>query len=815
MRFSTIFIGAVLLLATAMPVMSDHSFEKDVTLRALGEAEKDEKKENEIKKCKKDVDDKRAECKPLSKAANQAKKAFAKLKVQANKKAAACKKLKKGDNKDKCIAARNDLRKKRNAAKKVHQKAKKTGNTCQKALKKLVKKLRNKKKRKVQRKKAKKALRKKRKNRKKKAKRKRQEVTKELVAGQCVADHKCASLRGDPHITSFDGIRYDCQGEGEFVLIKTINSESTFEVQGRFADVGKPQRVSITTAISIDTGYEGEPDVDIFTEKVDGQCVLYYYVDGVATDFSSPVPGVSFEGNGDASKDKSDYLFFTSSGFMYTVYAKDGMYGCVLNSKFCLPPSMVENEDIVGLLGTPDGLKNNEWTTPSGAQLSQTNTDKAHGYAMCTKNWCVRTPEQSVFGYLEGTSHATFMNCDAEYKTGAEDVTLDPPEECAECCKDHPVQEQYDDCLLECAMAGEGFGVEQCVIDIEDSVVLADVEKRCKDPVVPDTPDDTGSVTEDPVDEYVPPEEQEEEEPEITEPEEEEVDEEAEDKANDEDDEETGTDSEEEAETRSIGFPAPPKDEEPEKNPASSSGDPHFKTWTGEKYDYHGECDLVLIDHPGFGAGLGLKVYIRTTRVKYFSYIEQIVVQINGKVLEFNNDVNNFMIGYQKVEAPKKYHETKFAGFVVRRDPKALSIRLDDSGAKIDLIQRANGFPAVVLDAAGTDIFEGSLGLLGDYTTGKKLARDGETEIEDPTEFALEWQVRDTEPTLFSSARFPQYPTQCTPPKKILGTRLGLSHMQEEAEKVCAAWKTDKEDCIFDVIATRDVLAASEGSVVA
>jgi hypothetical protein len=349
-------------------------------------------------------------------------------------------------------------------------------------------------------------------------------------------------------------------------------------------------------------------------------------------------------------------------------------------------------------------------------------------------------------------------------------------------------------------MAEEGVGIEQCVIDIEDSVILSDVQKKCKDPVVPTTPTDPGTVVEDVVDPYVPEAEQEEEEPEVSEePEEEEEESESED------------DEEEEAETRSISFPT----NEKEKTPASSSGDPHFKTWTGDKYDYHGECDLVLVDHPSFGAGMGLKVYVRTTRVKYFSYIEQIVVQINGKVLEFNNDVNNFMISYKKVEAPKKYQETKFAGFVVRRDPKALSIRLDDSGAKIDLIQRANGFPAVVLDAAGTDIFKGSLGLLGDYTSGKKLARDGETEIEDPTEFALEWQVRDTEPLLFSTARFPQFPTQCTPPKKIMGNRLGLSHMQEQAEAVCAAWTTDKEDCIFDVIATRDVLAASEGSVVA
>ena len=157
------------------------------------------------------------------------------------------------------------------------------------------------------------------------------------------------------------------------------------------------------------------------------------------------------------------------------------------------------------------------------------------------------------------------------------------------------------------------------------------------------------------------------------------------------------------------------------------------------------------------------------------------------------------------------------AGFLVRRDTKAISIRLEeDSRAKIDLIQRTNGFPAVVLDGGDDHIlFEGSLGLLGDWATGKRVARDGKTEMydEDATAFALEWQVRDTDPQLFNEARFPQYPTQCTPPKKMMGNRLGLSHMKEDAEKACAHWKDDMDDCIFDVIATRDILVAAEGSV--
>jgi hypothetical protein len=228
------------------------------------------------------------------------------------------------------------------------------------------------------------------------------------------------------------------------------------------------------------------------------------------------------------------------------------------------------------------------------------------------------------------------------------------------------------------------------------------------------------------------------------------------------------------------------------------------------------------LNNPSFNNGQGLRVHIRTTRVKYFSYIEKVAVQIGEDVLEFDNDVEGFLINGVQAEANRKHHKLTVGGFWVRRDPKAISIRVHDEGrkhhdgqaAKIDLHTRKNGFPAVIIDGGNTEMFQGSLGLLGDWATGKRLARDGVTELngEDATEFALEWQVRDDEPLLFTDARYPQYPTTCLPPAKM--NRLGMSSMQKEAEKACAHWKEDMEDCIFDVIATRDVLVAEEGHIV-
>jgi hypothetical protein len=248
---------------------------------------------------------------------------------------------------------------------------------------------------------------------------------------------------------------------------------------------------------------------------------------------------------------------------------------------------------------------------------------------------------------------------------------------------------------------------------------------------------------------------------------------------------------------------------------SKTGGDPHFVTWSGKKFDYHGVCDLVLVNQPSFDDGQGLRVHIRTKSVKYFSFIETVAVQIGSDTLVFSNDLDKYTINGS---LPSKIQKNFLGGFEVKQFKSAIHISLDkkirgNSKAHIDLFHRKNGFPYVVFDGKmSPELFDGSEGLLGDWTTGRMIGRDGQTEFEtingSATDYALEWQVRDTEPMLFSSARHPQFPFSCTPPEKMLGKRLGDTHMKKTAEEVCTAWGDDKDECIFDVMATRDVDSA-------
>lgn len=646
--------------------------------------------------------------------------------------------------------------------------------------------------------------------------------------------------------------------------------DGKFKYQARFERVpGKS--VTTTQGAVIQTGYPGEPKVEVSLTK---QCELTYFLDDEEIDL---------EADADTGSDKLE--FYAKGKFRSFIYESDVTLkinfrsyrgDCLLSTYLCLPAELAEN-DIVGILGSPDNFKQNDFMSRAGEAADPQPESRMARNQHCTSTWCIPTEQDNLFKDPRHTCSDAFdevldekiRNVSEEIKEACEDRlacivdtieadgdieegvrTLKEEDEDPEAPNEEkrkadpappkeviPVQPEHNSLILvgewfapDLSPGGDPGGPDESLIAITEN----DIEFPnggggfANGPYAMDPNTSTytayegdetitfeldgdqlkvrfaggnygdatavfyNKISSEEFEELLIPEPQPEPQPEPK-PEPEPV--------------------------------APKSGPDPTPKKASSSGDPHFKTWTGDKYDYHGECDLVLIDDPQFNNGQGLKVHIRTTRVKYFSFIEKAAVQIGGDILEFSNDLEGFLINGAKLEANKKHHKTLLGGFVVRRDQKALSIRLGKEArktghiAKIDLHTRKNGFPAIIIDAGTTDIFKGSLGLLGEWGTGRMLARDGKTEftevdVMDAEDFALEWQVRDTEPMLFQESRFPQFPLTCAPAKKMPKTRLGYSKQVEEAQEACSHWKEDKEDCVFDVLATRDVDVALEGHLV-
>lgn len=241
----------------------------------------------------------------------------------------------------------------------------------------------------------------------------------------------------------------------------------------------------------------------------------------------------------------------------------------------------------------------------------------------------------------------------------------------------------------------------------------------------------------------------------------------------------------------------------------SSSGDPHFKTWGGEKFDYHGACDLVLLDNPGFMDGLGMKIHIRTKHHKWWSYIEAAVLQIGEDTLELMGGKESVQYWHNGQTGEMKNGDASFGDFplVFKRKSAGRGRMHVDLGKKNAIsLETFDNFVRVNVKTPTEKFFQGSVGLLGSYPEGIKVARDGSTVLENADEYGQEWQVHPSEPMLFHNASHAD-PLKCTMPDTAQKSRrLQESTLtSEDAAIACAGVpEDDRDDCIFDVLATDD-----------
>lgn len=236
-------------------------------------------------------------------------------------------------------------------------------------------------------------------------------------------------------------------------------------------------------------------------------------------------------------------------------------------------------------------------------------------------------------------------------------------------------------------------------------------------------------------------------------------------------------------------------------------GDPHFETWAGKWYDFHGVCDMVLLHDPAFAGGLGMNIHVRTSPRYQYSYVESAVVQIGEDILEVSSFGEHFFNG---VDANGADHaDFTLGGFAVHYDvletnKKHFEINID--GSEKITITTLKDMVSVKIHSATSANFANSVGLMGSFGEGQFLARDGLTVLEDAQAFGQEWQVQASEPMLFQSVRAPQAADgqQCQVPQTITGLR-GNKMTQESAAVACSHLAgEDKANCIADVIAFND-----------
>jgi hypothetical protein len=240
---------------------------------------------------------------------------------------------------------------------------------------------------------------------------------------------------------------------------------------------------------------------------------------------------------------------------------------------------------------------------------------------------------------------------------------------------------------------------------------------------------------------------------------------------------------------------------------------------------------MVLTKDPNFADGLGLDIQIRTKLVRFWSYVKQAAIRIGDDILEVEgtadalDNENHYWFNFEYQGGRKTYNMNlkkhpviaTLGGFPVTLEVSSpvkrfytIDLSSKYKGVKI-LIATYKEFVRTELLGSNEDAFENSVGLFGDFKTGKTLARDGITAIDDFAAYGREWQVLPSESMLFHDVSEPQFPQQCIEPEDPRGDRRRRldesSVTEEQAEEACAHLKTamDRKDCVYDILATQDI----------
>lgn len=242
-------------------------------------------------------------------------------------------------------------------------------------------------------------------------------------------------------------------------------------------------------------------------------------------------------------------------------------------------------------------------------------------------------------------------------------------------------------------------------------------------------------------------------------------------------------------------------------------GDPHVKTWSGEHYDFHGVCDLVFIQNPDFGDGLGMDIQIRTVRSnQQYSSISTVAIRIGDEILEVGAHQNQMMEQIYYVNGKVGAALNTLSGYPItgselNSKQREFTIVLNESEGEMISIKTFKDMLRVDVKNASKENFGTSIGMMGTFESGTKVGRDGITVLEDNNVFGQEWQVLPEEDMLFHEAREPQAPAQCIMPvTSSERRRLGDSSISiEEAERACSrVSQEDFDTCVFDVLALQD-----------
>jgi hypothetical protein len=196
------------------------------------------------------------------------------------------------------------------------------------------------------------------------------------------------------------------------------------------------------------------------------------------------------------------------------------------------------------------------------------------------------------------------------------------------------------------------------------------------------------------------------------------------------------------------------------------------------------------------------------------SYISSATLRIGTDILEVESQGIYYLNGVIGAALPNEFSGFAFSHTQPTDKQHVFEVHL--GGRERIKIKTYNDFVSVLIEQGQIEHFGDSVGLMGDFGKGRMLARDGKTVLDNVNEFGQEWQVLDTEPSLFQTPFLPQDNQECTLPSPMVQAsqlRRRLSSIDHiAAEEACEHWGDGKADCVFDVLTTGDLEMAMAGA---
>ncbi|KAL7447582.1 hypothetical protein ACHAXS_001865, partial [Conticribra weissflogii] len=155
------------------------------------------------------------------------------------------------------------------------------------------------------------------------------------------------------------------------------------------------------------------------------ECPIDFYVDGTAyrlgATLSSSTVTVTLEESNKIKIKHSD----TFVSLDVTVH-KSNSFGCYIMVQVTLPGSFRTGEKLLGLLGTPNRNKDDDWMTQNGIVLDPPSSDLERlfstAYDYCRQNWCAHNSVDSLFTYGTGESFDDIYKCDVDFSVEIENA---------------------------------------------------------------------------------------------------------------------------------------------------------------------------------------------------------------------------------------------------------------------------------------------------------------------------------------------------------------------------------------------------------